>query len=243
MTTDTHPSHPPLELLTTYLEARLVEIRRQTRRIRHGGAIVALLLAIVLSAELCLVRWLLQPANAADAVVGYLTDAWPGLLHDLHRELARQAPVSANAVAERAMAVIPCLRRQAEREIELTYRERIPELQVEECEALRAYIRSHRDEIVEHYQQHHGAQFRARLLDMLGSRAVASLDQRLRQPSMGRGADILKHLSLEGLRSLDQHLARLVAADAAALTRRERLQRRLIVSWLHLLEESVEGQN
>lgn len=223
------------------------EIDRNKKTIRTTwivGVIVVLLVACYMSGTVILVRSMLEPMTAARMIGEQIELNLPLVLGETETALRSQGPVLASMLSRSVMDALPAVRREGERQIDLSYQEMLPLMREEMRSTLRTYINDHREEITDYYETHKSSEFPKFFIDEVVSDLTGSISRQLRQDDSG-GRDLVhvRAASLNALKEVNEELSRLLEMKPEQMTRSERLQRRLIVTWVQTLDELLCSQN
>ncbi|MBN1675859.1 MAG: hypothetical protein JXR37_32750 [Kiritimatiellae bacterium] len=220
------------------------QIARNQKAIRATWIVGIILLGLVtcyMSGLVLLVRSMLEPKTAARMIGIHVEENLPSVMNGLEDALRDQAVPLANSLSSAIITTLPNLRQHGENQIELVAKEMLPLLREEIRSTLHAYVEAHEEQIRDFYQTHKSPEFAEVFIDMLVQETAKSLNKELLAGQHG-----LKHVksaALQGLKDINAELARLLNMSAEKMTRSERLQRRLIVTWLHAVHEACRKAN
>jgi hypothetical protein len=192
---------------------------------------------------LILVRGMLEPMTAARMIGLHVETHLPSALDGTEEALKQQAVPVANALSERIMATIPLLREQGEKQIDSTYMVRLPCLREEIRGVVQCYVRDHEEEFELVYRTQKEAGFAEVFIETVTAEAVNSLNKQLRADHGERDMKYAHSVSLQALEDINTELVRLISLNTEGMSRNDRLQRRLIVTWMHVLDEILNKRN
>ena len=120
--------------------------------------------------------------------------------------------------------------------------DKIPALRGELEGAIEAHFEAHGDDIKAFYEGHDDDNLAARyVVNGVVASVMATLDDELRVMTGDEGLYDIRHASLNSLRKINDQLENFVNKRSYQLTREERMQRRVIVTWLRALNHHFEG--
>lgn len=221
------------------------EIDRNKKAIRTTGIvglIVILLVACYMFGTVILVRSMLEPMTAARMIGEQIELNLPSVLNETEQALQLHAPVLANTLSQSVMDALPKVRREAEKQIDSSYQELLPLIRQEMLSTFHTYVNDHREEITDYYETQKSPDFAKFFVDEVISEMTGSLNRELRQDSRGRDLVHVQVASLNALKEVNEELSRLLQMKPEEMTRSERLQRRLIVTWIQALDELLCSQ-
>jgi len=224
--------------LDGFLEQEVARLGKKTRLTWIGGIGVLVVLVVYMSGVLGLVRGMLEPRMLARMIALHVEESMPTVLYETEQGIEKQAPVVANAISEQIMQAIPRVREEAEKQIDLACDEMLPLLRDEANETIRAYVAAHAEELDEIYSSARLPEFGEAMVDAVVNDLAVELDARLTVAS-GHNLAYVGARALEMMQDINGQLVFLLDKDSGAMTRSERLQRRLIVTWIHVFQEAL----
>ncbi|NQT94722.1 MAG: hypothetical protein HQ559_18340 [Lentisphaerae bacterium] len=225
-----------------FFENEVATTSRKARMTWIVGLLLVALLAVYLGGVSLLIRGMLEPRTAARMIAMQAEETIPQLLLETEVGLQAQAPFLADSLSKQLMKAMPALREEAERQIDATYEEVLPHLRAELGVTLHQYVEAHDEEIRDFYDAQKVEGFEHAFLDAVVDDTLAALDKEIMMKSEGRGIDHAITAALAGLTDIDGQLNTLLVKGEDEMTRSERLQRRLIVSWLRVVEDLMRQQ-
>lgn len=219
-TTDRHES---------FLLEEARRLRRSARITWIVGTAFALFLIGYLSAIFFMVRTFFDADNAALLIASTIRENAPQVIADTEVALASRAPFLARQMTLTFLEAIPQLRETAIAQIDLAHQEMIPTLSREFQDVIRLYIRDHAEELRAITATSSPDVFAEEFTSELMASLAVELEAALQEQYDGRDFGYFKENSLLALQAMSEHLDGLVAGDTR-MTRRERLQRRLLAA-------------
>ena len=182
----------------------------------------------------------LDPEGLASTAAGILHEAAPQYIEETKTFLEGQAPVAAEQVKMEILNLIPEIRTQGQNGID-TVVDMVPALEGQIHGAIEAHFAQHGDSIKAFYEGHNHARAADEVLDGVVKAITDQLDSELRTVTGSEGLHEIKVDSLEALKKIDVQLANLSSKSPYRMTHQERVQRRLIVTWMQALEGSFQA--
>jgi hypothetical protein len=220
-----------------FLKQQIISNRKSTKVTWLVGIIAALLVVCYMSGLLYLVRGILEPATGARMIVQAVEGNIPAYERDLEQLLKDQAVPMADTFSKTATAYLPKLRKQAEEQIDLTYQQWLPLLREEIRSTVHAYVIEHKEELQFIYATQKEEGFAKVFVEQLSDQITADLNNRLCAEQPGHDLAYVKAASLNYLQDVNINLANLMKMKPEQMSRSERLQRRVIVSWTAAIDE------
>jgi hypothetical protein len=228
------------ELLVAFLDKQIARKRRATKLIWIWGIVVFALVTCYMSAVVITVRTMLEPHCAAAMIANSVRENLPTLMAQTEATLQANAPTVADQSSRfLTETVFPAVRGHAEEMIDNTVDESLPLLEKEMTETLRAYIEMHEQEIAEMREAHEDRELADAFVSNLLIDLRGSLDHHIRNEAPGADITHIQTQSLTGLQEVRDQLKALLEMETDNMTREERLQRRIIVSWLMMVDGIV----
>jgi len=229
-----------LQKLTDFIEDR---IARGQKALRLTWAIGLVLLALVtgyMAGVVWLVRGMLEPRTAAAMIANHAEANLPAVLEGTEAALMAEGPAVADALSRQILGAMPALREDAEFQIDTAYREMLPLLREEIRSTVRVHAEVYKDELVDYYRTHTQPDFPKTFIDRIAADVAAAIDSRLRKAAPGKGLEHVEDRVMRVLDEMNAQLGMLLTKKTGQMTRSERLQRRLIVSWVQALNELMK---
>lgn len=228
--------------LRNFLKQQITANKKSTKVTWLVGIVLALIVVCYMSGLLYLVRGILVPATAARMIAQSIEGNIPAMMSDLETSIKGQAAPLADTCSKKAMAYLPKLREEAEYQIDLTYQQWLPLLREEIRSTVHAYVVEHKDELKEIYATQKEPGFAKAFVDDMADKLVSDLNSRLCAEQSGHDLNYVRKASLNYLMDINVQLSNLIKMKASEMTRSERLQRRMIVSWTHVVDELLQQQ-
>ena len=232
-----------VETVVKYLTEDIERTERSAKRIWILGGLLIFIVTGYMSWVISSVRsTFLEPQALTDVILGGIDESVPQYLEDAKVYLDQQAPLLAEEVRLRIFDLFPEVRVQGEHAIDLAY-DMIPVLQGEIEGAIEAHVALHGEEIKAFYASHDHMRAADEVLESVMEAVMDKLDQSLREHT-GRNEGLLeiKMASLESLQNINVQLVGLLKKKPHEMSRQERIQRRLIVTWMQALQNHFEDQ-
>ena len=134
--------------------------------------------------------------------------------------------------------MIPTIHEQGEEAIEHAYGF-VPALGAEMEGAIEAHFAQHGDEIKAFYDGHDQVDAAEHVIGGVLDRIVQEIDDRVKGRN-GMGLDDYSDASAASLRKINEQLESLIRKSPRQMTKSERIQRRLIVTWIRALDSHFE---
>ena len=226
-----------LEEIVSYLQSKTERNKKAAKNTWIVGGLLILFVAGYLTWVVGSLRSIiLNPTELADAVVGNVDEAVPAYIDETKVYLKSQAPKLAANVKDQIMELFPQVRVHGEEGIEAAY-EKIPALRSEIEGAIEAHFEAHGDDIKAFYEAHDDDTEAAKyVVDGVVASFLATFDDQLKETTGTDGLFDVKVASLKSLRDINKQLINFVKKGPYQLTREERMQRRVIVTWLRALD-------
>ena len=229
----------PTEDLDAFVEEQIAGNRRATKLTWIVGAVLILLVGCYMSGLVLLVRGMLVPMTAARMIAQSVEQGLPAILGETERSLHDQAVPLANALSDRLIIMLPELRKKGQEQIDLACDQWLPLLREEIRSVVQAYMLEHEAEFRLVYESQKEEGFADVFVDQLVKEVAASLQAELLQDGKGRGLDYVGTMAMGALNDINGELSRLLNLSGDEMTRSDRLQRRLIVAWMQVLDEML----
>lgn len=226
--------------LSEFLKDEITRNRKATKATWIIGIIVLFLVTLYMHGLVVLVRGMLEPVTAARMIGMNVEESLPLILTETEKSLKDQAIPLANALSNRLTESLPKLRKEGERQIDLTHKEFLPLLREEMRSGIRDYMLEHTEEINELFETHKGPEFAELFVDTIMSDMATSLESELWDGCRTNNLEHIKANSLKILNDINEELLRLINMSDTEMTRSDRLQRRLIVIWVKALDELLD---
>lgn len=230
---------PANDELHAFLQTRIQEMNKSLRTSIGLGITVLVLLCLYLGGSLYMVHQILQPDITAHMIANNVKEHWPTLLAETERIVIERVPTVADALGREVELLLPRIREYAQEQLDMTYRDMLPALEKELCATIRECARENRSYAADLYQLHQDRLFVKLFIEEIVDASLHSLDDQLRRVAPARGLDYWRHISLRAVRHIEVQLSDLAGKDTHQMSRSEQLQRRLIVTWLHILEDAL----
>jgi hypothetical protein len=225
-----------------FLKKQIIGNRKSTEITWFVGLILTVLVVCYMSGLLYLVRGILVPATAARMIAQNIEGNIPAMMSEIELSVKGQAAPLADTCSKMAMAYLPKLREEAENQIDLTYQQWLPLLREEIRSTVHVYVVEHKDELQEIYATQKEPGFAKVFIDELADKLAKDLNNRLCAEQPGHDLNYVRKFSLNYLMDVNEQLSNLIKMKASEMTRSERLQRRMIVSWTRVIDELIQKQ-
>lgn len=225
-----------------FFEQEIARHEKATRKTWLGGLLSAALVAAYMAGLLAFVRSVLDPPMAAAMLANELEESLPSVVYETEAALEAQAPVLANAFSAKLSEGMTLARKEAEQQIDFSYQVMLPAIGEEFSIAIHEYVEAHAGDIEEFYRTQTGEGFAESFVQALVDDVMADIDREMAAQCGGRGMEQVRAQSLDVMQQIHDALVALRGKDTAKMTRSERLQRRLIVHWIRVLEELQRRQ-
>ena len=230
---------PPENELSAFLKQETARALRAARTTWIVGLALFLFAIGYLTALLALIQGMLDPKITACMVAQRLDAALPAMMLEAEASLRNLAPAAAEALSARAMEAMSEVREEAERQIDLTYEQVLPLMEIELRQTVRAHVDAHADEIRNFYRVHQQPDFPDQFLQAIAQDAMSSLDRASGGGFAARRPGYFADAVLQALATVNAQIETLRDKPTEQMDRSERLQRRLIVAWLRVIEEAI----
>jgi len=221
-------------------------MRSEIERTRKGigttyifGGIVAILIALYMTFILNMLKEATNGQFLAIAVRQQIEAAAPEMISSGEEALAAEAAVLANNLSNRFLEIIPELAQTGKESIDATYSEVIPYVADEVSAIVRDYIRFNEAEIREFADSHSIEQFAREFTRQVMDEFATQMDKRMKETTGGEGLAYFNDNLLVSLQAMDGTLEELLETPADQLTRRERLQRRILARLVTTVTEQM----
>lgn len=204
------------------------------------GLVFVAILTAYMTGLLYLVRGILEPTTAARMIAQKVEADIPALMRDLEQQLRHEATPLANEFSRQIMSCMPQVRLAAQDQIDRTYQEWLPVMRDEMAQAIHSYVVAHRKDLEALYAAQKEPGFAKVFVDDLTAQIVAELNRHLRENGSQHDLVYVHDVSLNVMKDINRQLTMLMTRKAEEMTRSERLQRRLIVSWVQVLNELLQ---
>lgn len=225
--------------LITFVRQETTRHRRVARITWIIGVFLIIVVVTYMSGLLYMIRGILEPMTAATMIRQQVEVNLPPVLTGVEQSLKDKAPDLANWVNQYIRQTLPEIRKEGERQIDLVVDQSLPLMREEIRSVIHAYVIEHKDELQEIYASQKAPGFADAFVSNMVADIAMDVDRRLKDSS-GVGLAYVETTTLNSLKDLDGDLKRLAAMDAKDMTRSERLQRRLIVCWLQIMNDQLQ---
>ncbi len=224
--------------LALFLRDQVAVSNKKLRTTWIVGSIVVLLVVGYMSILLWIVRGFLDPWVAARTIASGVEKNMPILLNSMENSLAQKAPDIAEGISQKAVASLPVIRQQAEKQIASVAEDVLPSVGLKMGDLIREHIQGHRQEIAEFVKTHKDAEVAKYFLDTISSDAVSSLDDILQDQEPGKGVNYLQAAVVNGLSETKGKILDLSQKKPSDLSHVELLQRKLLASLIHAIQDA-----
>jgi hypothetical protein len=232
-------------------DVEVVEFLKQEAASERRGAKITWIVGLIIVAIawaymhtiLVATQTALEPMTAARMIGMHVEAGLPSALDGTEEALKQQSAPLANALSDKIMETIPLLREEGEKQIDMTYKSRLPCLREEIRGVVKCYVDEHEKEFALVYQTQKEAGFAEVFIDTVTAEAVRSLNEHLKREHGERDLKYAHSVSLQALEDINSELVRLLNLNTDQMSRNDRLQRRLIVTWMHVLDEILHKRS
>lgn len=228
--------------LALFIEERIAANRKSVRMTWVVGLILAVIAACYMSAILFAFKTALEPMTAARMIRDTVEQNVPTVLSGIEENLKNQAIPIAEGLDKAILDALPKLREEAQAQIDLTYQQFLPLLKEEIRSTVKAYVIEHEEELRTLYKEHKSEEFVKEFVDEISREIAVSFDSYLKSQNVRGGLAHVDRTVLTYVQDLDTVLKDLAGKKAEEMSNSERLQRRLIVSWLQLFSEKMKAK-
>jgi len=227
-------------------ETKLIEfMRSEIERTQKGvgqtylfGIIIAVLIAGYMTFVLSMVRQATNGEFLAIAVRQQIEAAAPEMIASGEESLGAQAAVFANDLSDRFLEIVPEIAQVGKESIDSAYQDGVPYISEEFSEMVRLYIRANEAEIREFADTHDSKEFAQEFTREMMDEFARQMDTRMEEATDGEGLAYFNENLATSLLAIDTTLDELLAKSPDELTRRERLQRRILARLVLTVTES-----
>lgn len=226
--------------VVAFLKSEAEKNEKAARATWMFGGLIVLVIAGYMTWMVQNVRSLiLDPEDLAAVIVTSLDDNLPGMMEDAESYLASQAPVLANGLKTELVRVMASSRKGVQGEIDSIYR-MIPDMSGQLADMVRGKGAEFSSDIRQMVKSHEdNEKFAEHVVDAIMSDLGQFVDEEFVGLGGQRGVGTLKADSLESLKRVNSSLVNLVNKRPSSLSRSEQLQRRLLVSWVHIMDRHL----
>ncbi len=225
--------------LAQFLKKKIAHNERAAKVTWIVGLIVFLLVTCYMSTVVLVVRGMLQPVIAANMIRQRVEANLPLVLTGMEHSLTQNAPAAANRTSEAVLAMIPDLRKKAEALIDKAVERDLPDLRSEMRKTVRVYLEQHADEFAVLRDAHSEPEVAKIFVEDMAATMRNSIDAGLRDEWGDAAGSNLEVTSLIVLTNIRDELSKLIETETDLLTEEERLKRRVIVTWIQMLNEAT----
>jgi len=237
MTNATETSDP-----RQFLEEKIAANRKATKATWVVGIIVLVLIGTYMAGLVYLIKGILEPMTAARMIGMNIEASLPSVLNETELSLQQQATPLANALSDEIMAAMPQMRKEAEEQIDLVYDQLLPLMREEVRSVVLSYVIEHEQELHDIYAAQKCEGFAEAFVDNVMADLTKALNRELSTATRGHDLEYVSATSLSTLEDINEQLTRLIKTETESMSRSERLQRRLIVSWVHVLDDLLQAK-
>ncbi len=235
--TDNISNSPDTKELAEFIRRQIDINRKATKNTWIVGIILLAVVTCYMSFSLYMLRSILVPQTAARMIAQSVEANLPSAIDEGGRALKLQAPLFADAVSERLMSALPAFRKRGEKLIDLACDDMLPLLREEIRSSVDTFMDLHRDEIVAAFEGQTEDGMPEQVVEELLSDVRTSLNEALREGCDGQDLTVLRESTYDALFDVREELARLNSLTPDKMTEEDRLERRMIVTWLVALDE------
>ncbi len=228
------------ENLAEFLEQEIESLHRATRRTWIVGAVMGLILTGYLYLPLSMIKFFLNPQNAALMISTQVQENAPEFLFQTEQALRKKAPLLADEMNTTFLAAIPKIRVKAQEQIASVHRDMIPFISLEFQRMIGEYVEENSGVLAELAEEKDIDAFASRFTAELVEQLAARLNDTLEEEYGGRNLKFVNENLLTSIQTMDEHLTHLLDEDSANLDRREFLQKQILALITRRLIEGVK---
>jgi len=215
--------------LVSYLEEEVKRLKKVARKTFIAGSILVVALMLYLGVMLITYeKLILNPDYIAALVIGNSQQTLFHMSDEVAKSLTDNAPKFADNVSQSALRMLPDFRLQAEKEIELAYKEKIPSLNNGLSSMMKDFVERNADSLREYAQKHTGDEFAEYFMETVMDDVKKEIDQTLKPVSQGGGLDFFTENMTVTMDAMNDRVDDLLKQDISKMSRRDRLQRKLL---------------
>ena len=214
--------------LKDFLISETESLNKKTKTTFIIGVIFIAVIISYMSFILWMVSTLLEPQNAAIMITQQVDANLPKFYLEAERALSLKAPVLANQMSEVFLNTIPELRKSAENQIELTFKEIVPYVSRQFEDMITDYIILNADSLRALAEESTIDEFIDHLTNVLITQFSESMGREIESQYGNRNLVYFRENSLLTLETMNTHLENLLHADISTMDRRHQLQRRIL---------------
>lgn len=218
---------------------------RENYRCARITWIIGLVVTLLVGIYMCGIKYyvgelILNPQVAAQVIRDQVQNAAiPALIGGLEDSLKQQATPLANALSRELMARMSLVRTEAENQIKLTHHQFLPLMREEIRSVIHAYVTENEVVLKELYADQKVEGFAKLYIEQLTAEITSDIERMIGETTNLNGIAGAESKALTYLQNVEGGLDTILSKPDAELSRSEKLQRRLIVAWVRIVEEKL----